>query len=525
VWSLATCLLALQPWAIRPACEPEIPFIAGPPKRLNTGATNDLLEISQRIASAIEADGSGRIRRDVFNGTGVTLEDVKAAYKLEWERKIDLDNVLPDMPLPLVRERCQRIADHNQQVARTCRFFALLARTLETECDRSPWLEMRFAELPNSENRAPAIFMIWRDDVHPSWSARTSTMILNAATRPGITRLFYPQVAVPTMHTVAMPHTHVTQIIDRAMTEAHNMRHVEKIRRYIQVRAAETAGQTLVVCQADLEAALIATGTMPANVALAHFNATAGLNAWQDVELLVVIGRTEPSPRTVERTARALFGCEVREIEPNEHGHVWYPRVPIGIRMRDGRATTVLSNQHPDWRVDLIRWLICEAELVQAIGRGRGVRRTAMNPLRIEILCSIPLPIEVDEVVSWEDLQPSLVRVMWARGAVPTTYGDMALAFPNLFPSREAAKKAVGRENWGQTLIGYISHKELSPVSAIHYRRAGSRGPAGKLLFDPTRINPVEWLNDHLGPVTVLGEPVDASTISASEGEDSGDNA
>jgi putative DNA primase/helicase len=471
----------------------------GAPKRLNLGATNDLLVISQRIAAAIEADGPGRIRRDVLNATRVALEDVRAAYKLEWERKIELADVLPGIPLPLVRERCQRIADHNQQIARLCRFFDLLARTLETECDRSPWLEMRFAELPNSENREPAIFMIWRDGIHPSWDAHGSTMILNAATRPQITRLFYPHAAVPTMHTVAMPYTHVTQIIDRAMTEAHNMRNVEKIRRYIEVRAAEIAGQVLVVCQAELEAALIATGTMPANVALAHFNATAGLNAWQDVELLIVIGRTEPSPRTVERIARALFGCEVREIEPNEHGQVWYPRVPIGIRMRDGRAAVVLSNQHPDWRVELIRWLVCEAELVQAIGRGRGVRRTTMNPLQVEILCSIPLPIEVDEVTSWDDAQPSLARVMRARGAVPTSYGDMARAYPDLFPSGDAARMALRRENPEQTLISYILYKALFGVSSIPYRRAGSRGPAGQLLFDPARINPVEWLTSHLG--------------------------
>jgi putative DNA primase/helicase len=151
------------------------------------------------------------------------------------------------------------------------------------------------------------------------------------------------------------------------------------------------------------------------------------------------------------------------------------------------------------------------------------VRRTEKNPLRIEILCSIPLPIEVDVVTSWNDVQPDRVREMWARGAVPMSYGDMALAYKDLFPSAEAARKALKRETQDKSLIGYIYHiRRLSGVSAISYRRTGSRGPAGKLLFDPARFDPVEWLNSsQLAPVTVLGEPVDASTLltPASESE------
>jgi putative DNA primase/helicase len=494
------------------------------PKQVNISATNDLLTISQRIAAAIETDGPGRIRRDVLNGTGVTLDDVRAARKLEWGRKIELTDVLPGMPLPHVRARCEKIAYQNQQIARLCRFFDLLARTIETECDRSPWLEMRFVEQSKSDNKESAIFMIWRDDIHPSWGAG-STMILNAATRPAIVRLFYPEVVVPTMHTVAMPYTHVTQVINKTMTEKFNMDHVEEICRHIEVRAAETAGKVLVVCQAKLEAALRATRRIPANVALAHYNDTAGVNAWQDVELLIVIGRTEPPPRTVERIARALFGCEVREAEPDERGAVWYPRVPIGIRMRDGRTEVVISHRHPDWRAELVRWLICEAELIQAIGRGRGVRRTAMNPLRIEILCSIPLALEVDEVTTWVDVQPSPVKIMLARGAMPMSRRDAAKAYSDLLPSREAAKKAMGGVNWGNSLNEYLYIlRRIPQFLAIPYRRTGSRGPAGTLLYDPERINPVEWLTSKLGPVTVLGEPVDASTISTPASESESDD-
>jgi hypothetical protein len=39
------------------------------------------------------------------------------------------------------------------------------------------------------------------------------------------------------------------------------------------------------------------------------------------------------------------------------------------------------------------------------------------------------------------------------------------------------------------------------------YRRHGSRGPAGRLLYDPARIDPEAWLTERLGDVEMRGEP------------------
>jgi putative DNA primase/helicase len=94
--------------------------------------------------------------------------------------------------------------------------------------------------------------------------------------------------------------------------------------------------------------------------------------------------------------------------------------------MRDGRGIAVKATHHPDPRVEAVRWAICEAGLIQAIGRGRGVNRTANNPLQIDILTNVVLPLEVDEVTTWERIQPRPAPVMAAEGAVPLTYPDMA---------------------------------------------------------------------------------------------------
>src|SRR3954451_1973445 len=47
---------------------------------------------------------------------------------------------------------------------------------------------------------------------------------------------------------------------------------------------------------------------------------------------------------------------------------------------------------------------------------------------------------------------------------------------------------------------------------SVAYRRTGSRGPAGRLLYDARRVDPAAWLAERIGPVTILGEAaVDAA--------------
>jgi hypothetical protein len=172
--------------------------------------------------------------------------------------------------------------------------------------------------------------------------------------------------------------------------------------------------------------------------------------------------------------------------------------------MRDGRGIAVEGPEHPDARVEAVRWSICEGELIQAIGRGRGVNRTEANPLQIDILTNVCLPVVVDVVTTWQDIQPDALDIMCAAGAVPVAYRDMAEAYPGLFPSAEAARKAIRRTNPGQTSIESVLYRKMSGVSALGYRRKGSRGPAGKLFYNADRIDPLVWLTARFGDCTLL---------------------
>ena len=60
---------------------------------------------------------------------------------------------------------------------------------------------------------------------------------------------------------------------------------------------------------------------------------------------------------------------------------------------------------------------------MQALGRGRGVNRTAETPLDVDLLFDAALPITVNEVSIWE--RPSLLIETAAEGVMLITPKDM----------------------------------------------------------------------------------------------------
>ena len=78
-------------------------------------------------------------------------------------------------------------------------------------------------------------------------------------------------------------------------------RHLVEIRRHIVRRWIETGRQaTLVICQQKVERWL--KDKLPDGIAVAHFNAISGLDAFKDVRLLIIVGRTIPNPNRSRRS-------------------------------------------------------------------------------------------------------------------------------------------------------------------------------------------------------------------------------
>ncbi|MBF0325790.1 MAG: hypothetical protein HQL42_12075 [Alphaproteobacteria bacterium] len=147
-----------------------------------------------------------------------------------------------------------------------------------------------------------------------------------------------------------------------------------------------------------------------------------------------------------------------------------------------------------------IRWSICEAELIQAIGRGRGVNRTSETSLEVDLLTDVVLPVTIDTVLSWDEARPSRADIMAAHGVMLDNAAERARCFPDLWPSADAVRQDRSRS---VTFRYYrnISNSQMSHSSVtVTYQPAGAGQKPRRAMFDLEVIrDPRAWLEQHLG--------------------------
>ena len=197
--------------------------------------------------------------------------------------------------------------------------------------------------------------------------------------------------------------------------------------------------------------------------------------------------------------AAQLTGCAVDTVPG------WYSDVATAREMASGPIVAANAVRHPDPAAEAIRWQIAEGELVQIIGRGRGVSRTDANPLDVLVLCDLPLPVPVSLLITASELEPSPVDEMLALGGVALLSArDAAEAYPGLFVSAKAAKHQLDRRGTevGPKYVLKDTITGLGPTSRARYQRAGPGQRPVEMLFDPLVVpDPHEWLEQKLGPL------------------------
>ncbi len=124
------------------------------------------------------------------------------------------------------------------------------------------------------------------------------------------------------------------------------------------------------------------------------FNGVEGVDEWRGQDAYI-LGRPLPQPYVIEDIARAIW----QDGDPVSAIGAWYPKRKVAYVGELGMAWT---ERHPDSRCEAVRWNICEAAILQAVARTRYVREGA----KITILNNTPLPLEVDEVITFDDLLP-----------------------------------------------------------------------------------------------------------------------
>jgi hypothetical protein len=463
------------------------------------------------LGNALRAQAeNGGVPGKNLEAAGLGIAECTRAISLEWARKEKRPTLWPGMPTTLRAAAAK--AGSNTKFIRTFHRVWSAARELLEHNDDVASGRMFMA---NHKTENGVVRVVRTRGIRKVAEQYLVPTFIMDATLPdkSILEKWFPDVEVVGNIEVPMPHVNVRQVLGAPVSKKklESERNLKAVRRLVLQRHIETGrGKVLVVAQKDIETALKAKG-LPPTIAVEHFNAIAGLDEHKDVGLLITLGRTQPEPAAVEEDAGALSGVEPvkASLKPNQSR--WYDKKVRGVRLRDGSGVAVSADQHPDPLAEAVRQQICEAELVQAVGRGRGVNRGPENPLAVDIVGDVVLPLTVDQVVEWQ--APSLEVEMAIEGIWLESPADMSRAWPAVWATPQAAKDWQRKHT---VVFPLIEESYQGLVYRVVYQRPGERqNPA---WVDPGVVpDPRAWLEARLGPLAGFEIVVIRFTLKAND--------
>lgn len=486
--------------------------------KMDVGATADLIAARERLCKALRVTEPGPLRLGLLEAVGLTPDDCRHAATLERRGMRDA-GLRPGMPPVERRKRIEAVLPPAGEPwappGRCATLWLILAEALENGHDAAG------AELVHEMTEAGSVRALrlrWRSPMRTGWAAQAAILHLDATLRPELVQTYLPRIDIGTPVAARQPHVRVRQVTGsptsaRALTPSADAPERDRkaaatrlrdLRAWIDLRARQCRrpGQAIDLLVVGQKAAIDAlrSAGLPPRVEAVHFNALSGLDRWGGIGGMVVLGRTLPAPRTVELIATALTG-RVPAPNPEDSGW-WYPMVERRVRLAGDRTTPLAMEEHADSIAEAVRWSICEGELIQAMGRGRGVNRTAATPLGIDLLTDVVLPVTVDALVPWSDLRPTRRDLMALTGIVLENAADMAACFPELWSSAAAARQDRSRS---VTNCYYrdLYNSQMSHSSAeVTYRPEGPGHRPRSARVDLSRIpDPEAWLTNRLGPL------------------------
>jgi len=369
------------------------------------------------------------------------------------------------------------------------------------------------------------------------------TMYMDATGRPEIYKAMFPTIADDriTIVDVAAPYMHVRQVTDwnasrnkllpgykEAKQTKTAFNNIEKLRAVIEVEAARLRGQggkingkriDVLVATYKATRELLEAGALPNNVEVAHFGNITGIDRWKGVRGLIVAGSAMVGVDDVECLAELIKGVPLEALD-HAYGN-WFAVEKVGGRRRGEAGGPGLTRTfHNDPIAEAVRWTMVEGVLIQVYGRGREIRRTAANPLAVTILCDTPLPLEVDEFVTWAEVQASPYDIMKARGVImdaPTTargfwgvVGAVLGEDPGRLKERfkkEQLRSLTGDIAYKYTSISVVPRERSEPLPGPEYGKAKVK--LGRYAV-PLRYSARADLSALFGPeavITLLAEP------------------
>lgn len=480
--------------------------------------TKILSELHNKVLKACSEHTDGYFQKQLFVAAGLDADMCALAAKYEFARKVPVP-MRPGLT-QVQRDELRTQGAINAQVGTLGEFWGLLGRALSPEaealCGR---LELKTHHTAQGTERL-LVLRLRRDF---SKLVRRLPVLMLDATFPGVIMKHFASNIRPLAEIrVAAPFMRVTAIIGGGFgkieqeallaPDADASKRRRLARQQAFVRGFGFGARALAI---TYKAATKGYEGLE-GVEVAHFGAVAGRDEWGPqegkggIKTLFVIGRQMPSPPSVRDLTVALTGKAIAPLVPTS-----VVKVP---RTRNGHAQPVSVFEYSDPDSEAIRWAICEGEVIQAIGRARGVSRTASNPVSVFLLANVVLPLNIDSVVRWENVAPRTVEALLLRGILPLSGQDAALLAPDLFPSAEGAEVAgrAIREAFGD--VKYSCKPEFTNISCINtlykekvgefrwltiaYRRQGRGHRTTQMLVRADLLDGLrDRLTERLGPL------------------------
>ena len=167
--------------------------------------------------------------------------------------------------------------------------------------------------------------------------------------------------------------------------------------------------------------------------------------------------------------------------------------------MRNGGTKRAEVSVHPGARVQAVVEQSREAEMLQAIDRLRLIHTKRRKT--VYILCSIPLDIPIDELVTWRQLTgdrrlSDALAACDGRGwdALPLAQKELSRLFPELWETTKAAERWLARNPlfplmniirvWG-VLVDYKPRRQRRWSKALVRHGANGSAALAAVLGEP----------------------------------------
>jgi len=494
------------------------------PSRASAYQKRCAVDLLGKIHALISGRPTGEVPADEFKALGITPFQLRELRRSVWRFKGDLRKLVrPGAKRAQLNKALSGVAAHNRRIVALAE--ALLGLNLHAGDKLAP-----SGVALTDEGGGRYLRLKWRQDIDRAW-LRAPTLYLDAADVGSveIAKAWLPSLVLKVDARAKAPHMRVVQLVDKEISyrnlvarreedETTVSNNQKKIARIIKNRGP----RGLVICPKRLQDTWEAHSSLPAGWLIWHFGAIRGRDEARSVPQLVVVSRPLPGPAELETVAETIFGRRVGRLPPRS----WYPKKAVGRLMSDGTGRRALGLGHPDPFVEAVRFSVCEGELLQAIGRGRGVRRTAETPLNVLVLTNLPLPLPVDQLITEREVcdDAGPLGELLTRGVVPLDYAGMAVMLPDRFddpgkvkdwfryrPELYSTLKAIrqmARDKGGIDLreFGEISYIESlmgdSPrLAAYRYRRSGLRQSSIVLVNGAMHAKPRAAVEAALGPI------------------------